>query len=38
MKEKLQKIKEEATKQILASEELTKLNEVRVAFLGKRES
>ncbi len=36
MKEKLQKIKEEATKQILASEELTKLNEVRVAFLGKK--
>ncbi len=34
MKEKLQKIKEEA--QILASEELTKLNEVRVAFLGKK--
>ena len=36
MKEKLQKIKEEATKQILAYEELTKLNEVRVAFLGKK--
>ena len=36
MNEKLQKIKEEATKQILASEELTKLNEVRVAFLGKK--
>ncbi len=36
MKEKLQKIEEEATKQILASEELTKLNEVRVAFLGKK--
>ena len=36
MKEKLQKIKEEATKQILASEELTKLNDVRVAFLGKK--
>ncbi len=36
MKEKLQKIKEEATRQILASEELSKLNEVRVAFLGKK--
>lgn len=36
MKERLQKIKEEATKQILASEELSKLNEVRVAFLGKK--
>lgn len=36
MKEKLQKIKEEATRQIQASEELSKLNEVRVAFLGKK--
>lgn len=36
MKEKLQKIKEEATRQIQASQELSKLNEVRVAFLGKK--
>ena len=31
MKEKLQKIKEEAMRQIQSSEELSKLNEVRVA-------
>ncbi len=36
MKEKLQKIKEEAARQIHASEELSRLNEVRVAFLGKK--
>ena len=36
MKEKLQKIKEEATRQIQASQEVSKLNEVRVAFLGKK--
>ncbi len=36
MKEKLQKIKEEAMRQIQASEELSKLNDVRVAFLGKK--
>lgn len=36
MKEKLAKIREEAMKQIETSEELGKLNEVRVAFLGKK--
>lgn len=36
MKEKLQKIKEEAMSQILASQELSGLNDVRVAFLGKK--
>ena len=36
MREKLQKIKEEAARQIHASEELSRLNEVRVAFLGKK--
>lgn len=36
MKEKLQKIREEAIRQIEASEELAKLNDVRVAFLGKK--
>ncbi|KAI4447170.1 Phenylalanine--tRNA ligase alpha subunit [Eubacterium plexicaudatum ASF492] len=36
MKEKLQKIKEEAMRQIQSSEELSKLNEVRVVFLGKK--
>ncbi|MCI9124542.1 MAG: phenylalanine--tRNA ligase subunit alpha [Eubacterium sp.] len=36
MKEKLQKIREEAMRQIEASEELSKLNDVRVAFLGKK--
>lgn len=36
MKEKLQTIKEEATRQIQSSEELAKLNDVRVAFLGKK--
>ncbi|MGI6017851.1 MAG: phenylalanine--tRNA ligase subunit alpha [Marvinbryantia sp.] len=36
MKEKLQAIKEEAMKQIQQSDSLEKLNEVRVAFLGKK--
>ena len=36
MKEKLQKIKEEAIRQIQASEGLSGLNDVRVAFLGKK--
>lgn len=36
MKEKLQAIKEEALKQIQQSDSLEKLNEVRVAFLGKK--
>lgn len=36
MKEKLQKIREEAARQIQSSEELSRLNEVRVAFLGKK--
>lgn len=36
MKEKLNKIMEEATRQIQASQELSKLNDVRVAFLGKK--
>lgn len=36
MKDKLKQIKEEAMKQINASDKLDKLNEVRVAFLGKK--
>ena len=36
MKEKLKEIREEALSQILASDTLDKLNEVRVAFLGKK--
>lgn len=36
MKEKLKKIREDAISQIQASQELAKLNEVRVAFLGKK--
>ena len=36
MKEKLQKIKEEAMNRIAASDDLTKLNDVRVAVLGKK--
>ena len=36
MKEKFQKIKEEAISQIQSSKELSKLNDVRVAFLGKK--
>ena len=36
MKEKLQAIREEALKQIRESDRLDKLNEVRVAFLGKK--
>ena len=36
MEEKLQRIKEEAAKRIQESDSLDKLNEVRVAFLGKK--
>ncbi|MFQ9511047.1 MAG: phenylalanine--tRNA ligase subunit alpha [Lachnospiraceae bacterium] len=36
MKEKLQKIREEAMQQIEASDALEKLNEIRVAYLGKK--
>lgn len=36
MKEKLQEIREEAVKQIRQSDALEKLNDVRVAFLGKK--
>ncbi|SFA70869.1 phenylalanyl-tRNA synthetase, alpha subunit [Acetitomaculum ruminis DSM 5522] len=36
MKEKLEQIKEEAFKQIAESKELSKLNDVRVNFLGKK--
>ncbi len=36
MKEKLQKIMDEALNQINASEQLDKLNEIKVAFLGKK--
>ena len=36
MKEKLQKLREDAVRQIENSTELTKLNDVRVAFLGKK--
>ncbi len=36
MKEKLQKIMDEALSQINASEQLDKLNEIKVAFLGKK--
>lgn len=36
MKEKLEKIKEEAIKKITESEALDKLNEIRVAYLGKK--
>lgn len=38
MKEQLEKIKEEAMKQIESSEALDKLNEIRVAYLGKKEN
>lgn len=38
MKEKLQAIKEEALKQIQEAGALEKLNDVRVAFLGKKEN
>ena len=38
MKEQLEKIREEALKQIAASEALEKLNDIRVAYLGKRVS
>ena len=36
MKDKLQRIQEEAAKRIQESDSLDKLNEVRVAFLGKK--
>lgn len=36
MKEQLEKIKEEAVKQIEASDALDRLNEIRVAYLGKK--
>ena len=36
MKEKLQKIRENAMREIQSSDGLTKLNDVRVAFLGKK--
>ena len=36
MKQKLQEIREEAVKQIQNSDALDKLNDVRVAFLGKK--
>lgn len=36
MKEKLEQIKEEALRQIAASEQLDKLNEIRVNYLGKK--
>lgn len=36
MREQLEKIREEALKQIEASEALEKLNEIRVAYLGKK--
>ena len=36
MKEQLEKIKEEAVRQIEASDALDRLNEIRVAYLGKK--
>ena len=36
MREKLEKIKEEALRQIEGSEALERLNEIRVAYLGKK--
>ena len=36
MKEKLKAIREEAVSKILESENLDKLNEIRVAYLGKK--
>lgn len=36
MREQLEKIREEALNQIEASEALEKLNEIRVAYLGKK--
>ena len=36
MENKLKELKEEALKQIEASEALDKLNEIRVAYLGKK--
>ena len=36
MREQLEKIKEEALKQIEGSEALEKLNDIRIAYLGKK--
>ena len=36
MKEQLEKIKEEALRQIESSEALEKLNDIRVSYLGKK--
>ena len=36
MREQLEKIREEALKQIAASDALEKLNDIRVAYLGKK--
>lgn len=36
MREQLEKIKEEALKQIQSSESLETLNEIRVSYLGKK--
>ena len=36
MKDQLDKIREDALKQIEASDALEKLNEIRVAYLGKK--
>ena len=36
MKDQLDKIKEEALKQIESSDALEKLNDIRVAYLGKK--
>ena len=36
MREQLEKIKEEALKQIEASDALERLNDIRVAYLGKK--
>lgn len=36
MREQLEKIKEEALKQIAASDALEKLNDIRVSYLGKK--
>ena len=36
MKEKLQEIKEQAMKRITEADSLDKLNDVRIAFLGKK--
>ena len=38
MKEQLEKIKEEALRQIESSEALERLNDIRVSYLGKKEN